>query len=218
MTAADELELAQACARGDDAALERFEREYLAPTTEALRKKFGADTAQEATQRLRLMLLVPAKPGRPPGLLDFRGTGPLKAWLRVTASRLALEVLQSGKLPANYSDAKAISSRDDELQALATRYGPLLEEAFAAALEGLERRERLALKLHTLEQLPLEKIAAIFHVNASSVSRWLNAARQSLHERTLALLEERLSLSPASARKLLGQLQGEWDVSLRRLL
>lgn len=217
MSASDELELVKRCARGDAQALARLEADYLAPTTAALSRRFGADCAQETTQRLRHQLLVPPKGARA-GILEFQGKGALKGWLRVVASRLALEVLQSGRVPAAVDEAHALTQRDGELQSLTQRYGPLLRDAFTAALASLDKRQRLALKLHTLDGLPLEKIAAIFHVNASSVSRWLSDARTTLREQTLALLQDRLSLSPASARRLLGQLDGQWDASLRRVL
>lgn len=210
----EELALAQRCAAGEAQALEAFERDYLAPAAAFLAKKYGAERAQDALQRGRVRLLV-GDGGRP--LLEgFRGEGPLAGWLRVVLTRIALEVVASGQ-PRALDDAD-LPRRDPELLALTERYGPTLEACFKEALGELEHRERVALKLSTLDGLSLEKIGAVFQVNASSVSRWLSSARAKLREETVARLQARLDLSPGSAEGLIGELQGQWDVSLRRAL
>ena len=100
----DELQLVQACAAGDRAALARFESHYLV-LVDLVAHRMGAppSLAAEAKQILRCRLLV--RDGGPPGISTFRGTGPLAGWLAIAASRLIW------KLPKLLSRAYARPSR-----------------------------------------------------------------------------------------------------------
>jgi hypothetical protein len=87
--ALDDLHLAFAAAGGDPAAVAQLEHTIL-PAAETALRVFGAtgDTLSECMQRVRERVLV--GPDRRPRLLDYRGQGRLRAWMRVVAVREAL--------------------------------------------------------------------------------------------------------------------------------
>src|SRR6185295_2269441 len=84
--ALEDLALALAAANGDAAAIEEIERTIVEPLPRTLsRLRPSPDLVDELRQELREKLLV----GPRPKLLEYRGRGPLGAWARVVALRLA---------------------------------------------------------------------------------------------------------------------------------
>ncbi len=217
MTREEERALAMACAAQDSVAIEQFGTQILDPVEKWLARRFDQEVANEATQRVRVHLLLPEL-SRPARISDFQGLGPLMIWVRAIAARLALQIIQSQsrmELAPNLEDAAALV--DPQLGMYAHRYGPFLKAAFQEAVTHLSKRERVVLRMSVDGNSPA-KIAAVFHVHVSTVSRWLSAARESLRNATLADLQHRLQLTPSAANQLMGDLAGEWQASMKRLL
>src|SRR5690242_20589081 len=87
----DDLIWAAALARGDRAALDRYERE-IAPIVAAQLAGRGhsADEIDELQQVLRERMFVAAA-GAAPVIASYAGRGPLRAWVLVTAIREAIK-------------------------------------------------------------------------------------------------------------------------------
>src|SRR5215218_6255220 len=84
-----DLFLAVACAAQLPAAVSQFERAFLAPVPRQLgRVALTSHEEDELQQQLRVKLLV----GPSPKILEYKGSGPLGAWVRVCALRLALDL------------------------------------------------------------------------------------------------------------------------------
>lgn len=207
--------LAARCAQGDEAALDAFERETLAKVKVVLARRFNSEQVEEALQQTRTRLLV-AEPGARAKILDYQGNAPLLAWVRTVATRIAIDLVDSAE-PLDAREDLQLAF-DPELDAQARRYQPYFEKAFQAALEKLSRRERVCLRMSVIDGLPNSKIAAVFHVHPSSISRTLAQARASLRENTFLTLQTLLSLGESSAQSLATAIAGQLQASLDRFL
>jgi RNA polymerase sigma-70 factor (ECF subfamily) len=105
-----------------------------------------------------------------------------------------------------------------ELGYLKQRYRAAFAEAFEGALGAITDRERTLLRLHLLQRLRLDQIAPMFHVDTSTVSRWLAAARASLLAHTREQLASRFEISSEEFGSIARLVQSQIDVSLVRLL
>jgi RNA polymerase sigma-70 factor, ECF subfamily len=215
----EDLYLATACVRKDPTALALFERTFLASVTRQLgRVALGPAEQDELLQRLRVLLLV----GPSPKLLQYRGSGPLGAWVRVCALRLAIEM-----------DAAAGSVRRSDDQALdrlmvGTPGGEVLldaehhRESFRVALQealaALNTKEKTLLRLHFLEGMNIDALASVFHVHRATVARWLVAIRTGVLKTVRKRLSIDLGATPSEAKSLVRLLGSEVELSVHRLL
>jgi RNA polymerase sigma-70 factor (ECF subfamily) len=170
----------------------------------------------ELRQAVRERLLV----GDPPRLAQYDGTGPLAAWLRAVASRVASNLARATakeELVSAVPEA-SLAAPTAELALLRGQYRAHFREAFAGALAALEASERTVLRLHTLDGLSLASIGAMFHRDASSVSRWLAKIRAQLLAETRRRLGARLSLQGSELESLMRVADSELTMSLSGLL
>lgn len=217
-----DLYLAFACASGDATALRAFGT-LLTSVAGAVRSVDGAPSfVDEILQRLRTRVLVPEN-GRTARILDYAGRGSLENWLRAGALRLALNARRDARrgpepLPEASLWEPAAPTADRTLELLrgkyATQFGTALREAFGS----LEPGERNVLRMHFLEGLSLNQIAAMYQVNKSTISRRMARAREVLLERTRTRLERALSLPATELDSLLEQLGPKLDLSLSSVL
>jgi RNA polymerase sigma-70 factor (ECF subfamily) len=217
-----DLYLACAAAAGIPAAIEIVDR-LLLPRMDAHVRRIDASPAfvDEARQRLRERLLV----GRGDGsvrLADYAGKSPLASWLRVAAVRVAsnlrTELWPRREQPLDDVVLSTPDNADPELELLRARYAPIIRTAVRAALVELSARERTVLRFHLVAGMSTAKIAAMYHVNQSTVARWVQAARQTVRERTNTALVESLGVAPAELHSLAGLLLSRLDLSLSGLL
>src|SRR5262249_4210651 len=90
----NDLFLACACARGDAAALRAMESGPLGEVAAAVaRSGLRGVPIEDVMQTVRRVLFV-ASADAPPRIADYRGTGDLRSWLRITAVRAALKLLR----------------------------------------------------------------------------------------------------------------------------
>jgi len=197
----DELQLVQACAAGDRAALARFESHYLV-LVDLVAHRMGAppSLAAEAKQILRCRLLV--RDGGPPGISTFRGTGPLAGWLAIAASRLIWKLLQRTRRGFDESAAieEIVSSEDPELEhgrAVSTQH---FRVAFRSALAALPEEDRQVLRSSALEGRTIDDLAAVHGVHRSTISRRLERIRRALCDETRRALAEELLLEASEVQ------------------
>jgi len=217
-----DLYLAFGCAEGDTCALRSFGT-LLSSVAGAVRSVDGTPSfVDEILQRLRTRVLVPDD-GKTPRILDYAGRGSLENWLRAGALRLALNARRDARrgpepLPEASLWEPAAPTADRTLELLrgkyATEFGSALREAFAS----LDGGERNVLRMHFLEGLSLNQIAAMYQVNKSTISRRMAKARETLLERTRSKLERALALPAPELDSLLEQLGPRLDLSLSSVL
>jgi len=215
---AADLYLACACHTGDPVALAAFERTYLAQVPEYLRRvRATPELVAEVGQSLRERLFV----GEAPRIAEYTGRGALGAWLRVAALRIASNARRASdtreRIEAR-APAPAALPIDPELALVRSRHAPDFERALRDAFVALEERERNLLRLHFLDGLGSDGLAAVFAVHRATAARWLAAAREALQARVLELLRERLALAPRDLASLARIVRSELDMSLRGLL
>jgi RNA polymerase sigma-70 factor, ECF subfamily len=219
---ADDLFLAAACAVGDATAIGAFEREYLPQVRSYLgRLALSEEMMDEVRQELRVKLLVE----RPPRIANYRGTGPLGAWVRVATVRIALDLLQAAQRhgPAR-SDDEALAARvaDEvvvpETELARARVRPLLEEAVEKAIVSLADRDKAILRFHYVEGLNVDAIGAIYRVHRATVARWLADIRQRLLRAVQDRLAVNVRMSASEFRSLVGAVQEELRLSIGRIL
>ncbi|MBI5549203.1 MAG: sigma-70 family RNA polymerase sigma factor [Deltaproteobacteria bacterium] len=218
---AADLLLAFACVRGDARALKAFEDQYLCELPRYLcRLRPSAQLLDEVRARLREKLFDRDASGVC-GLTEYSGQGPLGAWVRVTAVRVALDLRRANqaelKRRAPTTDDTRIAA-DAEHELIRHQQRTSFERAFEAALASLPNDQKRVLRLHFLDALGLEQIGELFKVNRSTIVRWIAQARSALSEETYRFLvvEERLRASEAD--ELLALLPSRLELSLRRLL
>ncbi|MEO7732666.1 MAG: transcriptional regulator [Kofleriaceae bacterium] len=216
-----DLYLACGCADGDPGALALFEARYGRVIERAIAAA-GARPAERADlgQVVRQRILVEAT-GRPPRIASYGGSGTLAAWIRVVAAREVARGRARRTLEAGDADdalALRIAPDDPELAYVKRRYRAEFKHAFQRAVDGLERRDRLVLRQHTLDGLGIDQLAALHHVHRATAARWVASARDAVRIATQRALTDHLGLAPDELDSLIRMIRSELDVSLPRLL
>ncbi|MEM7152771.1 MAG: sigma-70 family RNA polymerase sigma factor [Myxococcota bacterium] len=221
MHAADSY-LAFCCRRGDAAALERFEREHMAPLGPAIGKvDASASFVDEVKQRVRTKLLV-AEGDELPKIAHYGGQGPLQGWVRVVAVREALSSVRAQRRQALVSDealmAIEASATGPELGALKQQYRAQFAESFRDALTHLEPAQRNLLRLHYLHGLTIDELGGLLEVHRSSAARRIAKTRQELLTATRRGLQARLRMGRGEFDQLMGLIASRLDLSIERFL
>jgi RNA polymerase sigma-70 factor (ECF subfamily) len=215
---AADVYLAVACTAGDSAAVAAFETQRFPEVGRALvRLRLEGAIADEIAQRVRTKVLV----GDPPRIAAYAGRGPLAGWLRAIAVHEALTAMREVKRhPHDGPSAieRMAAPEEPELARLRARYAAPFQAAFAEALASLGPRDRNVLRLVYLEGLTAEQVGLAYGVHRVSVARWLGQIRESLFERTRAILRERLPLASGELDSVTRLCLSQIDVSLDRLL
>jgi RNA polymerase sigma-70 factor len=218
-----ELYLTCACLHGVGAALEVFERNYLAKLPGLLRSpKFPDTMIEDICQLTRMKLLVPSSEGRPK-IAEYTGRGALQSWVRVTATRIAIK-LQATEKPAPEEDADSLFSAlpapgvDPELDAIKRRHQGDLREAMREAFSTLSPEDRHLLRLYFVDQLSMYELATLFRVSQPTISRWLKSTRETVYKETRRHLQARLGLSQRDFQSFLALLDSQLELSISQLL
>jgi RNA polymerase sigma-70 factor (ECF subfamily) len=214
-----DLHLAFATAQRLPAAIVRFEREILPGAIAALRAMHVAETSLDETlQRVREKLIV--GDGRP-RVLDYRGDGRLRAWVRVVAVREEL-MARRGRVEVQLCDAvlAAIPDPNDDpgLGYARQHYRDELRTALAAAVDTLTSHDRTLLRYSLVDGLTLAEIASIYRTHKATISRRLARARGALWDGTRAALAPRFGEGSEELASVIRAVRTGLDLSLDRLL
>ncbi len=218
----EDLYAACACAAGDAKAIAAVESRYFSDVTAALGKMgLPSDRIGEVKQGLRKLLFV-GEPGAPPRIAEYRGTGDLRAWLRVTAMRAALKLLRKDARETPASDdaiLEARSSADDpELAYMKAAYRASFRAAFQEALESLHPKERTLLKQQIVDGLGIDELGALYQVHRATAARWVAGAREKLLSRTRRTFMLRARITSDECESIMRLVRSQLDVSLHRRL
>jgi RNA polymerase sigma-70 factor, ECF subfamily len=213
---AEDLYLACACARGDASAIATFEREFLCDVPAYIARATTApQVVDEVLQRLRERLLV-STAGATPKIATYTGRGPLGAFLRVTAVRLAYDTLPSDRAARLSTDPEV--PVDPELDYIKSTYRAQFVRAIEQAIATLPARERNAMALSLIDGLSTDAIGRMYGKDGATVRRWLGSARAQILDETKKLLRAELGATPEELQSLLGILHSRLDVSIARIL
>lgn len=217
---AEDLYLAFAAGHGDRKALGLVEQRHVAQVGQFiahLRKP--ASFVDEVRQRLRERILfgTGARETRAPKILDYSGRGPLGAWLRVTALRQALDLIDGEKRAANTDEPEEdllAATVSPELMAIRQRHLPQFREAFRSALASLDASERNLLRFYLLDGLNIGRIGEIFGKSRATIGRMVIDCRDKLLEETRRHLGALTGASESDVLSLIRLLRSQLDVSI----
>ena len=201
--------LACACLLGDRGGLRAFERDVMEGVGAAIaRIETRPDAVDDVKQQLRTRLLT----GPDAKLRDYRGSGPLVAWVNVSAIRTALNLRRSAnrkqrrETPSEDGDdplanlVLAVDTLDVELELLKSRFRQAFSGAIRAACRELSERDRALLKMQLLDGHGIDVVAKLYDVHRSTAARWMHRAREALQSGARARLQADLRMNTVDAQ------------------
>jgi RNA polymerase sigma-70 factor, ECF subfamily len=219
---AEDLFLACAAIGGEDAAVKKLQRECRPAVVKYLRSiDATAAFLAEVEQQVWEALLV-GRDGGPGKLTSYSGKGPLAGFVGITAQRVALTGLRKQSTEARAEAEAAAAAKpvlgDPEIAYLKGKHEQDFHAAIRDALEVLGARDRLIYRMHLVDGLTVDRIAAAYNVSQSTVSRWLAKARETVITEVRRLLFERLHLSETDLESILGHMISQLDLSASQIL
>lgn len=216
-----DLALAAACAAGSPGAHAAFDEVLTEVDAAGAATSATHDLVLEVKQVLRMQLLVP-KDGKPPGIVGYRGKGPLRGWVRITATR---ELIRHKKkrqreapLEARTLDMLLSSGIDPALSALKAEYRHEFAVALREAITDLSAEDRTLLRQQIVDEMSIDAIGAAFGVHRATAARWLNRARAALVAATHRRLADRLKLPVEQMESVIRLVSSHLDASVIRYL
>lgn len=216
-----DLYLACACAHGVPAALQAFEDHHVAQISAATLRVSGSSALLDEVRQLVRERLLVRRPDAAPRIAEYTGQGPLWRFVRVTALRVALNLMRPGWREEGDLEAvmeAATIERDPELEYLKLRSATEFKAVLAEVLAGLLPETRNLLRMHLVDRLDSARLAVIFGRDRSTMSRRLTRTLDGLAEEVRRQLGQRLRLSDSELDSLRGMLSQQMDLSLSRLL
>ena len=167
----------------------------------------------DVTQEVRLKLLT----GDDAKLCTYSATGALVDWLRVIATRVALNLKRSDRLHPDDDLPEAVLAGQETAQ-FRHWYLADLHDALEIGFRRLTARERNLLRLHFIDGLNIERIGVIYRVNRATVARWLVAIRTRLFNEVRAELATKHGLDTADVKSLYRIMEHDVHVTISRIL
>jgi len=215
-----DLYLTCGCSLARSAAFVAFEQAYRAEI-DAVVKRLGplAPPVDDARQLIHERILT----GPKPKILEFRGRGSLKSWVRVVALRALLNHRQriDERVPVDDdSDIERLlpASDDPELELMRRHYAEEVRATLRECIAQLDARERTLLRLAFIEGATVDAIGALYAVHRATAARWVQSAHRVLTTRVHRRLRERLRIDSDELESVLRLLSSAFDTSLSRYL
>jgi RNA polymerase sigma-70 factor (ECF subfamily) len=215
-----DLYLACACAHGNAQALAAFEARCLSHLDRVLGKMgIKTDVIAEVKQSIRSRVLV--GDGGPAEIVDFRGRGDLRGWVRVMAARQALRYERRSRREATMEDEELlqqmVAPENPELDYMKGFYRQRFKRAFEGALRALPDREQTLLRQHYVDSLTLDELASLYRIHRSTVARLLAHARGMVLEATREQLVSQLGVPSQDLDSILRTIWSQLEITLRGL-
>jgi RNA polymerase sigma-70 factor (ECF subfamily) len=221
---AGDLYLACACAAGHDRALHLFDDEYGRDIDLAIARSGNVNLGKDEFRQLLRDKLFVARGDKPPKIADYAGRGDLRSWVRVTALRMIVDIVRSNNAGKEISvesemlGAMPAPNEDPELDYIQRVYKSEFRDALQSAFGSLTPRERNLLRHQVIHGLNIDQVGAIYRVHRTTAFRWIEKARKSLLRETRSALMNRLRVGTVEFHSIMRVVQGDLDVSVRRLL
>ncbi|HEY1558168.1 MAG TPA: sigma-70 family RNA polymerase sigma factor [Kofleriaceae bacterium] len=217
---AADLALAAACIAQEPSAHAAFDSILAEVDAAGSATRATRDLVEEVKQLLRVQLLV-AKEGKPPGIAGYRGKGPLRGWVRITATRELIrhKKKRERETPLAASlDTLLTSGSDPALEALKAEYRSEFAIALREAIETLSAEDRTLLRQQIVDDLSIDEVGAAYGVHRATAARWLNRARAALVAATHVRLADRLELPVEQIESVIRLVRSRLDASVVRYL
>lgn len=218
---AADVALAAACEAQEPTAHVAFDSILAEVDAAGASTRSPADLIQEVKQLLRVQLLV-AKDDKPPGIAGYKGKGPLRGWVRITATRELIRHLKkaSREQPVDRQLEEMIGGTLDDpmLEQLKGEYRTQFATALREAISGLEAEDRTLLRQQIVDQLSIDELGAAYGVHRATAARWLTRSRSALVAATRERLAARLSMPVEEIDSVIRLVQSRLDASVVRYL
>ena len=215
--AIEDLYLALACARRDEAALRILHERLLPAVDRALsRLSLAPGEIDDVRDAIVQRLVV----DEPPKIAAYAGRGSLSQWLAAVAAREAMTRQRTAARRRGLLDAAAeeLAPEDPELHFLKSHYRVHFRHAFADAVAALAPPDRTVLRHRFVDGLTLDQLAAALGVHRATAARSLARIRTELLESTRVGLRERLGVEAAEVDSVVRLIASNFEVSVKRLL
>jgi RNA polymerase sigma-70 factor (ECF subfamily) len=193
----EDLALAQACARGDTAAWDRFILEYRPILYRAADAIDRTGTARElADARYAELFGMKERDGERQSLFRyFHGRSSLATWLRAVLSQRYVDHIRANRRleelpdedggPANPTPTRASAADPD-----ASRFADALHQVLRDTIAALDPRDRLRLGCYYAQEMTLVQIGKLTRESEATVSRQLARTRRAIKAEVEAGLRE----------------------------
>jgi len=212
-----DLYLACGCLLKNTRAMSHFDSSYIARMSSSAGRASGERADGEIAQGLRMRMLL-GTDDQPPKIASYAGRGPLSAWIRVSAARMAVD-LHRNEQEAAVDPAWAVRgvALDPEMLYVKERYGEEFGKALEAAFLRLTTRIRTILQLYFLEGVGAGQIAQSYGTSTRTVQRWIVTAQNGIVDEVKAAMTKRYQLSNSQLDSLFGAVETEMVAALRRV-
>ena len=184
---AEDLALAEACARGLEPAWNYFVQQYRPALSRAAEAIDPGGNARELADSLYADLFgLRERADESRSLFRyFHGRSSLATWLRALLAQRHVDGIRARRrhepLPEDESglpDAASGAPADPER----AKYAAVMTRALAAAIAALAPRDRLRLRSYYVERLTLAAIGRLLHEHEATVSRHLAGTRREIRD------------------------------------
>jgi RNA polymerase sigma-70 factor (ECF subfamily) len=215
-----ELYLACACAQGNASAIAHCEATHLSklvPTLARFAKNAGDLEDLKQLTRTRLFL---SDGEHRPKIAEYAGSGSLEGWMRVVATRVALNFgrnMDETEAKAGERELMALASPafGPEAAYMKSHYRHELRAALSEAVSSLSTRDRNVLKQHYCDGLTLIEVGAAYQVHRVTAARWVDEARARLLSATRLAFARRARVSEGELESILRLLESDLALTLR---
>jgi RNA polymerase sigma-70 factor (ECF subfamily) len=219
---AADLYLACGCLAGDPRAARSFEEAFFPVLDRALAGICGRTGQADDVKQSVYQKVFVGEEGREAAILKYDGVGDLRAWVRVTAVRMALNLKRDGKRERPLSPDILVTlpkgGPGPEEDYLKRVYSDAFKQAFGRALGALDHKQRNLLRYYYLDGLTVEQIGRIYRVHKATISRRLGEIRELLLTETRNALVRELDVGRAEFDSIMRLIQSRMDVSIVRFL
>jgi len=181
---AEDLALASACASGDDAAWERFVREYRPVLYRAADALDSTGRARELADALYADLYgVKERAGERQSLFRYyHGRSSLATWLRAVLAQRHVDRVRADRrldpLPDDTDVASTVQTPEPDRTDGRARF----ERALAETLSALDARDRLRLACYYAQELTLAETGRVLRESEATASRQLARTRRAIRD------------------------------------
>jgi RNA polymerase sigma-70 factor, ECF subfamily len=218
---AADVALAGACAAQEPTAHAAFDTILGEVDGAGASTRAPADLIQEVKQLLRVQLLV-EREDKPAGIVGYKAKGPLRGWVRITATRELIRHLKKAarETPVDRQLEELIGGSVDDpmLEQLKTEYRAQFATALREAIDGLDAEDRTLLRQQIVDQLSIDELGAAYGVHRATAARWLTRSRGALVAATRARLAELLEMPVEEIDSVIRLVQSRLDASVVRYL
>ncbi|HUK36609.1 MAG TPA: sigma-70 family RNA polymerase sigma factor [Vicinamibacterales bacterium] len=181
---AEDLALASACAAGNDAAWERFVREYRPVLYRAADALDSTGGARELADALYGDLYGLKQHGgeRQSLFRYYHGRSSLATWLRAVLAQRYVDRIRADRRLDPLPDEAEVISPEKPVEPDRTDYADVFEHALGETLSSLNFRDRLRLGCYYAQELTLFQTGQVLRESEATVSRQLARTRRAIRK------------------------------------